>query len=307
MVLPLPRLVEDHRLPPAVGERDVDGDRHRRATRRPSREERQARVDELEPADAGGEVVVVRPSCVHVEQELLPLRAEAVAEDLVVGDLAPLAAEVIGRRQVGVPDRHRRGVPRLDPAVEQAGDRGAVRAVDLELHELLALHAHRPGGVDLRDDAAGQLEDGVRRVVRRRVVPLALLVPPLGDVGDGLGGDRLDRAEEVLQDVVPVAEHVEDHPAAVLRAVVPAGALGGQAVALEHPVAELPADREDPAEEAGVDEPLELHQSRQVELVVHDAVDDAAASRPPRRAPRPPRRSRRSASRCRRACRRQPP
>ncbi|CAM5285557.1 hypothetical protein SALBM135S_03573 [Streptomyces alboniger] len=70
-------------------------------------------------------------------------------------------------------------------------------------------------------------------------------------------------------------EHVDDDAAAVLGAVVPGRALGGLPAALEAPVAELPAHRQDPAEETGVDEPLQLEQARQKELVLDDAVLDA--------------------------------
>ena len=135
-------------------------------------------------------------------------------------------------------------------------------AVDLELDELTAVDANGPGRVDLGDDVALQLEDRVRGVVGGGGVLAALLVPALRDVGDGLGGHRLHPPEQVLQHVVPVREHVEHHAAAVLGAVVPARSLGGEQVALEHPVAELPAYREDPSEEPGVDQPLQLEQAR---------------------------------------------
>jgi hypothetical protein len=94
-------------------------------------------------------------------------------------------------------------------------------------------------------------------------------------VHGGLRVDRLDGAEEVLQHVVPVREHVDDDPAAVFGAVIPARPLRGLPVPLEHPVAELAAHREDAAEEARVDEPLELLQAGEVQLVVHDAGLDA--------------------------------
>ena len=85
---------------------------------------------------------------------------------------------------------------------------------------------------------------------------------------------RRHLAEGVIEHVAPVAEHVGDDPAAVFRAVVPRRTLRGlpAPVALEHPVAELAAHAEDAAEEAGVDEPLELADARQEQLVLHDAV-----------------------------------
>ena len=71
-------------------------------------------------------------------------------------------------------------------------------------------------------------------------------------------------------------------PAAVLGAVVPGGPLGGRLGALEDPVAELAADREDAAEEAAVHEPPQLAQAGEEELVLHDAVLDAGLARQPR-------------------------
>ena len=80
-------------------------------------------------------------------------------------------------------------------------------------------------------------------------------------------------------------------PSALL--VVPRRPLRRLPVALEHPVAELAAHREDAAEEAGVDQHLELEQARQEQLVLHHAVLDRRPS------------SRRARDRARRrACRR---
>ena len=82
-------------------------------------------------------------------------------------------------------------------------------------------------------------------------------------------------AEQVVEHVAPMAQHVEDDAAAVLLAVVPRRALRRLPVALEHPVAELAAHREDAAEKAGVDQRLELEQAGKEELVLHHAVPDA--------------------------------
>lgn len=70
-------------------------------------------------------------------------------------------------------------------------------------------------------------------------------------------------------------EHVDDDAAAVLAAVVPGRALRLLPVALEDPVAELAAHGKDPAEEAAVDEALQLEQAGQEQLVLDDAVLDA--------------------------------
>src|SRR5262245_13393367 len=69
-----------------------------------------------------------------------------------------------------------------------------------------------------------------------------------------------------------MAEHVEDDAAAILLAVIPRRPLRRLPVALEHPVAELAAHREDAPEEAGLDQHLELEQPGKKELVLHDAV-----------------------------------
>src|SRR3954467_2434410 len=76
-----------------------------------------------------------------------------------------------------------------------------------------------------------------------------------------------------------MAEHIEDDAAAVLLAVVPGRALCRLPVALEHPIAELAAHREDAAEKAGVDQGLELEQAGEKELVLHHAVPDAGLLR----------------------------
>ena len=149
----------------------------------------QAQLGELDAAGAGQQVPVVGRVGVDVPQEQLPLRLEAVVELGVVRDLLPLVAEDLGGGEVGVPDRLGGGRAVLDAAVAQARDRGALGAVDLELDQLVAVDADRPGGVDLGDGAALELEDAVGGVVGGGVVGLAVLVPALRDVG---GGVRLD-------------------------------------------------------------------------------------------------------------------
>ena len=86
-------------------------------------------------------------------------------------------------------------------------------------------------------------------------------------------------------------------------AVVPRRPLRRLPVAFEHPVAELAAHGQDAAEEAAVDQPLQLEQAGQQQLVLHDAVLDAGSRRRAGRAPAPPPGRRRSASRSRCACR----
>lgn len=268
------RLVQPHparRVRQSHGHSEISGT----SRRRPSAEDFRPSSASWTPRAAGQEVPAVGRVGVDVPQEQLPLRFESVVELGVVGDLLPLVAEGVGGRDVGVPDRLGGGGPVLDTAVAQPGDSRALRPVDLELDQFVTVDTHGPGGVDLGDGTALQLEDAVRGVVGRGVVRLALLVPPLRDVGGGECLDGGDPAEELVQDVLPVREHVDDDAAAVLGAVVPGGTLGGLPVALEDPVAELAPHGQDPPEEAAVDQALELQQPREEELVLHDPVLDA--------------------------------
>ena len=73
----------------------------------------------------------------------------------------------------------------------------------------------------MRDHAALELEGGVGRIVRGRLVFLALLVPALGDVGGAEAGHAFDLAEQIVEHIAPVADHIEDDAAAVLAAIIP--------------------------------------------------------------------------------------
>src|SRR5215207_1689505 len=103
-------------------------------------------------------------------------------------------------------------------------------AVHLEFDELAAVDANRPGGVDLDNHLALQLEDAVGGVVGGGGILAALLIPALRDVGNGLGRHGLQLAEEVLEYVIPMREHVEHDAPAILGPIVPARALGRQLI-----------------------------------------------------------------------------
>src|SRR3954454_18040627 len=96
-------------------------------------------------------------------------------------------------------------------------------------------------------------------------------------MGDAEAAHRLHSAEEVVEHVTPVAEHIRENAAALRLAVVPARPLGLLPGAFEHPIAELAAHREDAAEEAGIDEGAQFSQARQIELVLDDAGLDATS------------------------------
>src|SRR5437763_16069115 len=90
------------------------------------------RLDELHALGAFAERPLVRLVVDDVADEVLPLDLEAVVVELRVGDVLPLVEEVHRLLDVGVPDRPRRRDARLDAAVVQTGNRGAVGAVDVE-------------------------------------------------------------------------------------------------------------------------------------------------------------------------------
>ena len=208
----------------------------------------------------------------HMPQEQLPLGPEPVRVVLRVGDLFPTLKEVDRLRRVGVPNWLGRIHPALRPALRQAGHCAAMRAIHVEGDEVVAADPGGPGGVDLRDDPALQLERRVGRVVGVGLVGVALLVVAHRDVCGAEAGHGLRFAEEVVEQVAPVAEDIEDNAAAVGFLVVPGRALGRLQVTFEHPIAEFAAHREQLAEEAAVDGHLELPEAGQEQLVLHGAV-----------------------------------
>src|SRR5258705_6957488 len=116
-----------------------------------------------------------------VFQEELPLGFEAVVKGLIIRHVLPVLAKVEGIVNVRIPDRSRRIHSMLGPALPQAGDSAARRAVYLQAEEFVAVDAKRPRGVDLRDDAAVELKRPIGRIVRRTLVAFSLLVHPFGD------------------------------------------------------------------------------------------------------------------------------
>ena len=126
--------------------------------------------------------------------------------------------------------------------------------------------------MDLGDDAPLQLEGGVGGIVRRCLVGGVGLVPALRDMDGAETADAFHRAEQVVEDVAPMAEHVEDDAAAIFLAVVPGWSLGRLQIAFEDPIAELDPGRKDAAEESGLAQHFQFQGPRQIELVLHHAV-----------------------------------
>ncbi len=130
----------------------------------------------------------------------------------------------------------------------------------------------------MRDDAARELEGGIGGVIRIRLIDLAVLVAALRNMGSAEAAHGFDRAEEIVEHVAPMRHHIEDYAAAIGFAIVPGRALRRLPVALEHPIAEFAAHREDAAEEAAVAQHGDFAQTGEVELVLHDAAFHATVA-----------------------------
>ena len=126
----------------------------------------------------------------------------------------------------------------------------------------VAPHADAPRRVELAHNVLVRHEGCIGAIFGVGVVGLAFLVPALREVVGAVGGERCHIAEEVVDDVTPVAEHVEYDAAAIGLAVVPGRPLRGLMFAGEYPVAELTAYRQDAAEEARIDEVFQLQEAR---------------------------------------------
>src|SRR5829696_6261505 len=94
--------------------------------------------------------------------------------------------------------------------------------------------------------------------------------------------DAANGAEEIVEHVAPVRQHVREDSAAVLGAVVPRRALAGRLGPLVDPVPELSSHREQASEEAALEKPAQLEQPREEQLVLYHAVLHAGLARQPR-------------------------
>src|SRR4051812_9727515 len=150
-----------------------------------------------------------------MSDEHFPLLLEAVVIDDVFRNLLPISIEVMGTLLVRIPNRPRRRLTGLDDAIGETRHRRAVGAVDLESDEVVTIDPRHPAHVDMRDHAALEPESGVGGIISGRGVFLALLVETFGNVCRAEAGDTLDFAEQIVEHVAPVADHVEDDAAAV--------------------------------------------------------------------------------------------
>src|ERR1039458_7640298 len=196
---------------------------------------------QLHAASAVDECVGEWRVCKDMTEKHLPLHLECVVELGIVRHFGPLIAELDWVRQIGIPYGAGRVDAMLNLAVAQSGHGAAFGSIDVEVEELIAINARYPGGVDLREDTALQLEHAVGRVICGALVGIACFINALWNVRRTCAANRLDVAKGVVENVAPVAKHVEDDSAVVFFSVVPRGTLRGLPVAFEDPVTELSA------------------------------------------------------------------
>src|ERR1700721_2194188 len=96
----------------------------------------------------------------------------------------------------------------------------------------------------MRDHAALQLKGGIGCIIRIGFVGCAALIETLGDMSSADAADRLYRAEQVVEHVAPMGEHVENDASAIRFAVIPGRPLRRLQIALKYPVTELTPHRE---------------------------------------------------------------
>ena len=126
----------------------------------------------------------------------------------------------------------------------QSAHRRARSSVNLDLQQVVALDAARPGRADLRQYPARQFEDCKGGVFDIDAVPIADLVAALGHCRHVAARDGFDLAQQAIKDVAPMRKHIEDQAAARCLAVIPAGPLRRVGRAVEHPPAEIEPDRQ---------------------------------------------------------------
>src|SRR5690606_35259160 len=135
-------------------------------------------------------------------EEQLPLDLERVVVNALVRNAHPAVLVFDRAVHVRIPNATRRGGDGLGFAIAQAGDSGAVRAVNVQRQQVVAVNAGRPRGVEVADHAIGQLKRRVSGVVRGALVGLAVLIPALRDVGRAQAGETLDVTEEILDHIL---------------------------------------------------------------------------------------------------------
>jgi hypothetical protein len=124
----------------------------------------------------------------------------------------------------------------------------------------------------LRQHAPHELKARKGRVLDIDIVPLAILVSAFGERRRVTARDGFDLAQQPIEDVAPMGEHIEDEPAAGCFAIIPARPLRRVRRAVEHPPAEVEPDRQNSPEEISIVKLAQLRKPGQEQFVLHDAV-----------------------------------
>src|SRR5215472_8633121 len=215
-------------------------------------------------------------------EERFPAGAVPVAWRLDIGQLLPLLIKYHRLRAVRVEERFGGRDHGLHEAPVETAYRRTPVPVDLDLQQIVALDPARPGRADLRQDPTRQLEYRKSRIFDADLVTSAALVPSPGDRGRMAARDGFDLAEQTIEDVAPVGEHIEDQPAPRLLAVIPTWSLRRVELAVEHPPAKIQSHRQHTSKEIGFVELPQLDEPGQEQFVLHGAVLQPGVTGAPR-------------------------
>lgn len=165
----------------------------------------------------------ILPGCAFgmMTQEHLPLCAETIAVEFGVWHVLPAAVEINGIWLVWIPHRLRCIDPMLRYTRGKACHCLAQWAVHLKGHEIITPYPRTPGGVDLYYHAIVEFKRCVGGIIGVSHTGLSCLVPAFRNVSGTETGGRSEIAEEVVDDIAPVTQHVQDDATAISFPVIP--------------------------------------------------------------------------------------
>src|SRR5215831_12862665 len=212
-------------------------------------------------------------------EKKLPLGLESVLECLVLRYLLPVAKEIVCVRNIRVPDRPGRLDAVLHLAIPKSRDCASVHSINLKAEQFVPVDTHAPGGIDLRDYAVFQFEERICGIVCSRVIPMPFLIVSHRNMARADCADALYLTEQIIQDITPMAEHIQNDAASIFRTVVPGRPLSWLPISFEKPVTELASHRQDFSEESAFDEMLKFAKPWQKQFILYNAVLDAGLCR----------------------------
>ena len=136
----------------------------------------QGELGELHALGALEQVVMPGSIGHHVANEVLPLQAEAVAEDLGIRYGRPLIDKLHRLRLVRVPHGAWSIHPVLGHTASQTGNGRPVGAIDVESDQVVPVYPRGPGRVDLSDNTAFELEGCITGIIGVGLVTLSAFI-----------------------------------------------------------------------------------------------------------------------------------